>query len=68
MLQITDLTYRIAGRTLLEGASASIPTGHKAGLVGPNGAGKSTMLKLLTGVHPRSSGEIGPPSELPWSQ
>jgi ATP-binding cassette subfamily F protein 3 len=62
MLQITDLTYRIAGRTLLEGASASIPTGHKAGLVGPNGAGKSTMLKLLTGVLTADGGEVGMPT------
>ncbi len=62
MLQITDLTYRIAGRTLLEGASASIPTGHKAGLVGPNGAGKSTLLKLLTGMLSADGGEVGMPS------
>jgi ATP-binding cassette subfamily F protein 3 len=59
MLQISDLTYRIAGRTLLENASASIPTGHKAGLVGPNGAGKSTLLKLLVGALTVDGGEVG---------
>ncbi len=59
MLQITDLTYRVAGRTLLENASASIPTGHKAGLVGPNGAGKSTLLKLLVGTLAVDGGEVG---------
>src|SRR5271156_2283486 len=59
MLQISDLTYRIAGRTLLENASASIPTGHKAGLVGPNGAGKSTLLKLLVGTLTVDGGEVG---------
>ena len=59
MLQISDLTYRIAGRTLLENASASIPTGHKAGLVGPNGAGKSTLLKLLVGALAVDGGEVG---------
>ncbi len=58
MLQITDVTYRIAGRTLLENASAVIPTGHKAGLVGPNGAGKSTMLKLLVGNLVADGGEV----------
>jgi len=61
MLQITDLTYRIAGRTLLDAASASIPTGHKAGLVGPNGAGKSTLMKLLTGVLHVDGGEVSMP-------
>ena len=63
MLQITDVTYRIAGRTLLDGASATIPTGHKAGLVGPNGAGKSTLLKLLTGVLGVDGGEVFMPAE-----
>jgi ATP-binding cassette subfamily F protein 3 len=62
MLQITDLTYRIAGRTLLDAASASIPTGHKAGLVGPNGAGKSTLLRMLTGALPHDGGEVGMPA------
>jgi ATP-binding cassette subfamily F protein 3 len=61
MLQISDLTYRIAGRTLLDAASASVPTGHKAGLVGPNGAGKSTLLKLLTGVLHLDGGEVSMP-------
>jgi ATP-binding cassette subfamily F protein 3 len=58
MLQITDVTYRVAGRTLLENASAVVPTGHKAGLVGPNGAGKSTLLKLLTGALTADGGEV----------
>jgi ATP-binding cassette subfamily F protein 3 len=62
MLQITDLTYRIAGRTLLDAASVSIPTGHKAGLVGPNGAGKSTLLRLVTGEIHNDGGEIGIPA------
>jgi ATP-binding cassette, subfamily F, member 3 len=47
MLQIEDLTYRIAGRTLFDGASAFIARGWKVGLVGRNGAGKSTLLKLI---------------------
>ena len=49
MLQINNLTYRIGGRLLLEGASASLPDGHKVGLVGRNGTGKSTLLKLVLG-------------------
>ncbi len=49
MLQINNLTYRIGGRLLLEGASASLPDGHKVGLVGRNGTGKSTLLKLILG-------------------
>ena len=49
MLQINNLTFRIGGRLLLEGASASLPDGHKVGLVGRNGTGKSTLLKLILG-------------------
>ena len=37
MLHINELTYRIEGRPILEGATAAIPTGHKVGLVGRNG-------------------------------
>ena len=44
MLQINDLTYRIAGRLLLDNASLALPAGHHAGLVGRNGTGKSTLL------------------------
>ncbi|MCP5373815.1 MAG: ABC-F family ATP-binding cassette domain-containing protein [Hyphomicrobiales bacterium] len=49
MLQIRDLTYRIAGRTLLDGAQATVPDGHKVGLVGRNGSGKTTLFRLILG-------------------
>jgi ATP-binding cassette subfamily F protein 3 len=47
MLQINDLTFRIEGRALFEGASAQIADGWKVGLVGRNGTGKSTLLRLI---------------------
>lgn len=53
MLHINDLSFRIEGRPILEGATAGIPEGHKVGLVGRNGTGKTTLLKLITGeLHP----------------
>ncbi len=53
MLHINELTYRIEGKPIFEGATAAIPTGHKVGLVGRNGAGKSTLLRLISGeAHP----------------
>ena len=58
MLTITDLTYRIAGRTLLEGASAQVNAGWKVGLVGRNGAGKSTLLDLIRGERQSDGGDI----------
>jgi ATP-binding cassette, subfamily F, member 3 len=58
MLFIQDLTYRIAGRTLLDQASLSIPAGHRVGLVGPNGTGKSTLFKLIAGELAADGGDI----------
>ncbi|MEZ5856542.1 MAG: ABC-F family ATP-binding cassette domain-containing protein [Hyphomicrobiaceae bacterium] len=58
MLHINDLTFRIEGKPILEGATAAIPTGHKVGLVGRNGAGKSTLLRLVTGELSADDGAI----------
>ncbi len=58
MLHINDLTYRIEGRPLFDGATAGIPTGHKVGLVGRNGAGKTTLLKIIAGDLAPDDGSI----------
>lgn len=58
MLRILNLTYRIEGRPLFEGATATIPTGHKVGLVGRNGTGKSTLFRILHGEAEADDGEI----------
>ncbi|MBP6986087.1 MAG: ABC-F family ATP-binding cassette domain-containing protein [Alphaproteobacteria bacterium] len=52
MLDIQNVTYRIAGRTLFEDMSVHIPANHRMGLIGRNGCGKSTLFKLICGeVH-----------------
>jgi ATP-binding cassette, subfamily F, member 3 len=58
MLTLTGVTYRIAGRTLLDQASAQIAEGGKVGLVGRNGAGKSTLLDLIRGALQPDTGSI----------
>ncbi len=58
MLTIASLTYRIAGRTLIDDASAQIAAGWKVGLVGRNGTGKSTLLDLIRGERQADGGEI----------
>jgi ATP-binding cassette subfamily F protein 3 len=58
MLELQNITYRIAGRTLFEKASLSIPRGYRVGLVGPNGAGKSTLFKLIAKELELDEGEI----------
>ncbi|MEM7463791.1 MAG: ABC-F family ATP-binding cassette domain-containing protein, partial [Pseudomonadota bacterium] len=63
MIQISDITLRIAGRPLLEGASAVVPTGAKAGLVGRNGSGKTSLLRAMTGDLDLEDGSITLPKE-----
>lgn len=62
MLRINDITYSVEGRPLFQGASATIPTGHKVGLIGRNGAGKTTLFKLIRGELHLEGGNIALPS------
>ncbi len=61
MLRIDDITYAIAGKRLLEGASATIPEGHKVGIVGRNGTGKTTLFRLIRGELALEGGSISLP-------
>ncbi|MBF9030068.1 ATP-binding cassette domain-containing protein [Rhodobacterales bacterium HKCCE3408] len=61
MLRISDLSYSVEGRPLLEGASATIPAGHKVGLVGRNGTGKTTLFRLIRGELTPDGGAISLP-------
>ena len=58
MLDLKNITYRIAGRTLIDKSSLSIPKGHHVGLVGKNGTGKSTLFKLINKEIELDSGDI----------
>ena len=62
MLVISNLFFAIEGRTLFEGASVTIPAGHKVGIVGRNGTGKTTLFKLIKGQISPDSGSIEFPS------
>src|SRR6186713_2430666 len=42
MLVLDDISIRVAGRLLLDGASVRVPDGARVGLVGRNGIGKTT--------------------------
>lgn len=44
--------------TALRGVDLRLMRGEVLGVVGDNGAGKTTLMKVLSGVHPASSGEL----------
>jgi ATP-binding cassette subfamily F protein 3 len=58
MLAIRNLSFTLAGRSLLQNASATIPQGKTVGVVGRNGAGKTTLFRLIRGQLQLDSGEI----------
>jgi ATP-binding cassette subfamily F protein 3 len=61
MLVLNDITYRIAGRLLLDRASASIPARARVGFVGRNGTGKTTLFRLIAGETEAETGRINLP-------
>ncbi|KUP92747.1 ABC-F family ATP-binding cassette domain-containing protein [Tritonibacter horizontis] len=63
MLRIENITYSVEGRPLMEGASATIPTGHKVGVVGRNGTGKSTLFRIIRGELALEGGSISLPNQ-----
>ncbi|ABD54737.1 ABC-F family ATP-binding cassette domain-containing protein [Jannaschia sp. CCS1] len=62
MLRMSDIGYSVAGRSLLEGASVTIPAGHKVGIVGRNGTGKTTLFRIIRGELGLDTGEITLPA------
>jgi len=60
VLSCVDLSKRYVknGPPVLEHFNCSIPSGKIVGLLGPNGCGKSTLMKLVSGLLVRDSGQI----------
>lgn len=57
-LDVKDCTHRFGEVTVFHALSLSVPRGGFTVLVGPSGCGKSTLFNVLTGVTPRSRGDI----------
>ena len=57
ILNVTDLSVRLGGVTIVEEVTFSLGSGDLALLIGPNGAGKSTLLRSLVGLLP-SGGDV----------
>jgi ABC-2 type transport system ATP-binding protein len=55
-VELSGLTKRYGGATVVDNLSLRIPRGCTFGLLGPNGAGKSTTIKMLMGMLSITSG------------
>ncbi|MBD3761666.1 ABC-F family ATP-binding cassette domain-containing protein [Rhizorhabdus sp.] len=64
MLNFSNLTVRLGGRTILDRVSAALPPKSKVGLIGRNGAGKSTLMKVMIGSMEADDGEMEKPRDL----
>src|ERR1700737_358294 len=58
ILVLKKLDKRFGATHALKAVDLTFEAGEIHAIVGENGAGKSTLIKLLTGVHVRSGGEV----------
>lgn len=57
-LNVSHISVRRGGNTVLDDLSFSLPSGSITVIVGPSGAGKSTLISTLNGLIAPVSGEI----------
>jgi simple sugar transport system ATP-binding protein len=58
LLETRDIAKQFGAVAALSGVSLKLFAGEVHCLLGDNGAGKSTLIKILSGVHQPSSGEL----------
>lgn len=57
-VEVSDLSFRYDGRTVLDNIHLRLPPGSVVSLVGHRGSGKSTLADLLLGFHEPAAGTI----------
>ena len=61
MLNLTGITVRLGGRTIIDEATAKLPPRGRVGLIGRNGAGKSTLVRVIAGMLEPDAGSVAMP-------
>jgi len=61
MLNLTGITVRLGGRTIIDDATAKLPPRGRIGLIGRNGAGKSTLVRVIAGMLEPDNGSVTMP-------
>lgn len=57
-MELKNITKHFGEVESLRGVDFHVESGEIVGLLGDNGAGKSTLIKIITGYHQPTSGEI----------
>ena len=57
-IELKNITYKIAGKTILKNVNFTFEKGKKYAIIGPSGSGKSTLLNILSGRIDEYDGEI----------
>ena len=63
MLNLTGITVRLGGRTIIDDATAKLPPRGRIGLIGRNGAGKSTLVRVIAGMLEPDNGDVTMPRD-----
>ncbi|MBB6346463.1 ABC transporter ATP-binding protein [Nonomuraea muscovyensis] len=58
VIDVTGLTKRYAGQTVLDGVSFSVEDGEIFGILGPNGTGKTTTVECVEGLRRPDGGSV----------
>ncbi|AZB42675.1 ATP-binding cassette domain-containing protein [Bacillus sp. FJAT-42376] len=58
MIEVQLVSGGYEKKNVLNGVSFSVSKGEFFGILGPNGSGKTTLMKILSGIHPASKGEV----------
>ncbi len=58
LLQLKNIYKNFGNVKVLKDVNINIKKGEVVALIGDNGAGKSTLIKVITGVHKPSSGQV----------